>query len=175
MPVDQCDEAVLRKLRSMLLPPAAVEMAREELRRRLALPSHGTADEIRARLEKRLERLRLQHEWSEIEHEEFRVKTNETKAELALLPEPDKITTFDQVAALVSSLGRALDAASPEQVRELIRMLVERVTTSAGEVSDIEIVPAARPFFAARESLLMAPPDGFEPPTQALGRPRSIH
>lgn len=36
-------------------------------------------------------------------------------------------------------------------------------------------VPAARPFFAAADSLLTAPPDGLEPPTQALGRPRSIH
>ena len=39
----------------------------------------------------------------------------------------------------------------------------------------VAIVPAARPFFAGDDALLMAPPDGLEPPTQALGRPRSIH
>ncbi len=29
--------------------------------------------------------------------------------------------------------------------------------------------------FAAADDLLLAPPDGFEPPTPALGRLRSIH
>jgi hypothetical protein len=44
-----------------------------------------------------------------------------------------------------------------------------------GLADEIEPVPAARPCFAVAESLLLAPPDGFEPPTPALGRLRSIH
>ena len=39
----------------------------------------------------------------------------------------------------------------------------------------IEAVPAARPIFCGRGDMAMAPPDGFEPPTPALGRLRSIH
>jgi hypothetical protein len=54
-------------------------------------------------------------------------------------------------------------------------MLVDRMKrTNDGEYG-IEPVPAARRFFATAGNLVMAPPDGFEPPTQALGRPRSIH
>ena len=33
----------------------------------------------------------------------------------------------------------------------------------------------ARPFFVAASVGVLAPPDGLEPPTQALGRPRSVH
>ena len=105
----------------------------------------------------------------------YRAKMQETQAELALLPEPDKIVTFDAVAAVVESLRAAIDIASPEQLRELIGMLVERIKVTENGDYEIEPVPAARPFFTAADSLLLAPPDGFEPPTPALGRLRSIH
>ncbi len=55
---------VLSKLQELPLPPSAVQRAREELRRHLALPSRGTADERRARLERRLSRLKAQFEWA---------------------------------------------------------------------------------------------------------------
>ena len=84
------------------------------------------------------------------------------------------MVTFDQVAGVVASSTRAIDSASPEQLKELVKMLVQRVTTQQRAFASVEIVPAALPFFAP-PTLLVAPPDGFEPPTQALGRPRSIH
>ena len=99
----------------------------------------------------------------------------ETRAELALLPEPEKVVTFDAVAGVVASLREAIGVAAPEQLKELIGMLIERVKVTADGHYEIEPVPAARPFFAPRGTLLGAPPDGLEPPTQALGRPRSIH
>jgi hypothetical protein len=68
-----------------------------------------------------------------------------------------------------------MGVAGPEQLRDLIRMLIEQVNVTEDGGFEIEPVPAARPFFAARESLSLAPPDGLEPPTQALGRPRSVH
>jgi hypothetical protein len=80
----------------------------------------------------------------------------------------------DAVADLVASLSAAIDAANPAQLRELVRLLVERVTTREGAVATVEVRPAARPFFPVSD-LVMAPPDGIEPPTPALGRLRSIH
>jgi hypothetical protein len=53
-------------------------------------------------------------------------------------------------------------------------MLVERIKVIENADYAINPVPAARPFFAATLTLILAPPDGFEPPTQALGRPRSV-
>lgn|GEM_PF-5256482 len=81
----------------------------------------------------------------------------------------------DAVAAVVESLRATIDSASPVQLRELIGMLVERIKLTEDGEYEIEPVAAARPFFAAANSLLLAPPDGFEPPTPALGRLRSIH
>ncbi len=54
-------------------------------------------------------------------------------------------------------------------------MLIQRIKVTEEDAYEIEPVPATRPFFAAADSLLLAPPDGLEPPTQALGRPRSVH
>ena len=66
-------------------------------------------------------------------------------------------------------------AMGPERLRQLIGVLVEQIQVTEDGEYTVEPVPAARPFVAAAESLLLAPPDGFEPPTPALGRLRSIH
>ncbi len=73
-------------------------------------------------------------------------------------------------------------AASDEKIRELVALLVERVETTDREVVRVVWSGPARPFFLAaaansedRALWGLAPPDGLEPPTQALGRPRSVH
>jgi hypothetical protein len=74
------------------------------------------------------------------------------------------VVTFDAVAAVVQSLRGPIDTASLGQLRELIGMLVERVRVTEDGESEIPPVRAALPFFAAADSLLLAPPDGLEPP-----------
>ncbi len=97
------------------------------------------------------------------------------RGQLALLPEPEKVITFRAVAGIVASLSQAMAAATQEQLKPLIGMLLTRIKVTDDGGCEIEPVPSARPFFAAHGSLLLAPPDGLEPPTQALGRPRSVH
>jgi hypothetical protein len=78
--------------------------------------------------------------------------------------------TCDRRSGVGATLRTAIDCSS-ERLRELVGMLVERIkVTEDGEYA-IEPVPAAWQFFAAAESLLLAPPDGFEPPipTQRAG------
>jgi hypothetical protein len=106
------DRAVLARLRGLILPAAIVEAGRDELRRRLALPARGASDELRACLELRLDRLKQQFEWGDIEASEYGMKMQETRAEIALLPEADKIVTFDAVAAVVESLRTARSSRS---------------------------------------------------------------
>ena len=174
VPAEAAEAEVLKRLAAMALPDAAVERTRAELRRRLALPARGEADERRARSEKRLNRLHEMYEWGDIDAAEYRRKAEQARADLASLPEPDKVISFDDVAARVASMPTALASATPEQAKALIALLVESVETSDRKVSGITIVPAARPFCAS-STLLMAPPDGLEPPTRTLGRCRSIH
>ena len=59
---------------------------------------------------------------------------------------------------------------------------VDRVETTDRQVARVVWTAPARPFFLAaaadaesRALWGVAPPDGFEPPTPALGRLRSIH
>ena len=60
---------------------------------------------------------------------EYRTKTNEARMQLALLPEHDKVCSFDEVAGIVESLPAALASATPDQVKQLLSMLVAEVTT----------------------------------------------
>ena len=167
--------AVLDELKRLILPPESFEAARDELRRRLALPSRGLSDELRARLQRRIVRLKAQYEWGDIADAEYRAKMIETRDQLALLPEPEKVITFDAVAGVVASLSQAIATATEEQLKALVGILLTRVRVTDDGGYEIEPVPAARPFFAPQGSLLLVPPDGLEPPTQALGRPRSVH
>jgi hypothetical protein len=132
---------------------------------------HGSAaDERRSRAQKRVARLGQMFEWGDIEEAEYRRKVEEAKTDLAALPESDKVAGFDEVARLVSSLPAALSKSTPEQVKGLVRLVVESVETRDRHVTRGVVVPAARPFFAD-DDLLMAPPDGLEPPsaTQRTG------
>ncbi len=55
----------------------------------------------------------------------------------------------------------AIDAATPAQLRDLIRMVIARVTVRESGDYEIEPVPAARPFFAPQETLSLAPRTGL--------------
>ncbi len=176
VPATEAEAIVLRHVRELVLPREAVEEARELLRARLALPSRGLVNESRAKIEKRLQQLKKLVEWSEIDDAEYLAKANAARAELALLPDHDKIRSFDEVAGLVASLPAALHAATPDQVKQLIAMVVDEVTTKDRVVHEIRLRPEAMPFFASPDPVLaLAPPDGLEPPTRSLGRCRSIH
>ena len=127
------------------------------------------------KLQTRLERLKAQFEWGHIDEHEYRKKMDETRAQLALVPESDRIVAFDQVAAIVSSLPGAIDAASPARLTELIQMIVSRVTTSGRSVTQIEYVAAALPFFGpVPNDLLMAPPESLRGSGPHAGSPRLV-
>lgn len=49
-----------------------------------------------------------------------------------------------------------------QQLRELIGMLLEKIRLTDDGDYAIEPVPAAQPFFAAAENLLLAPPDALQ-------------
>ena len=108
------------------------------------------------------------------------LRSTEIRRQLAALPSPDdKIVLFDRFRSEVRSFPETVDAASDEKRRELVSLLVERVETAERPARGPGGLDGpAGPFFkaaAAEQALWMAPPDGFEPPTPALGRLRSIH
>lgn len=87
--------------------------------------------------------------------------------QLALLPEPDKVVSFDAVARVVESLPAALDRATPDQVKQLLALLAEEVKTHGPAVSEIKLRPEAKPFFRpAPGDLVLAPRTDSNPQQQ---------
>jgi hypothetical protein len=131
---------------------------------------------------RRLEALRKQHEWGDITDAECRSGTAAVPADLAALPsETGKIVEFRQKRRVAASLPDALAVLGAEgrheQVQDALSGLVARVVVRDRRVVWIEPLPPARPFFrpdGAAGLISVAPPDGLEPPTPALGRLRSV-
>ena len=170
---DKADAALLARVRAGALPPVAVQRAREELRRRLAVPEQPASEAQRQKLQTRLERLAMRFEWGEIDGSEYRAKRAEVEGSLTALPDPDKLVSFDRFATVAATMAEAIDKAKPEDQAELLRMLLVSVPVENGELGIPVWTMPARAFFD--HDVSSAPPEGFEPPTPALGRRRSIH
>jgi ribosomal protein L34E len=172
---DVAEAHVLRQDEGLTLPDEAIRLAREELRRRLRKPH--AANGQRYRLTARRENLRKQHEWGDISDETWRAAKFEIETKLASLPDDDKLVLFDRQREILLSAVENVRQATPEQLQRLLATLVERVEVADGRVISVVSTAPARPFFAAAEAdecVASAPPERFELPTQALGRPRSI-
>ena len=63
-------------------------------------------------------------------------------------------------ARLAASLDAAMKAASSEQLKDLVRSDITRVTTVDRAVVSVDCVPAALPLFAPPPTLCSAPRDG---------------
>ncbi len=139
---------MLERLATGVLPEEAIEAAREELRDRLKAPKPGLIDQQRARLEARLVALGKQHGWNHISDAEYLAEREATERQLAALPgADDRLALFERSRTIGVTMAENLERATPEQVREFVTLLVERVVIRDREVSEIVLVPAARPFF----------------------------
>jgi DNA invertase Pin-like site-specific DNA recombinase len=172
---EEAERAVLDALRTGMLPLQAMREARDELARRLRVPTAGVADKQRQRLTTALEQIRKQNMWGDLSDDKYACQKRDLRRQLEAIPDSDKLVQFDSHRKVVLSLAESIDKASPKRLAELVRLLVVRVPVVDGKVDPARIVwtPAARPFFDA--ALLGERSEGFEPPTPALGRRRSIH
>ncbi len=173
MRADVAERAVIDHLAGHTSPPELIALARAELRKMRHLPDEGLTVQ-RERLQAALRRVNEMYMWQTIEEPEYRAKRAELEGKLSELPPPSdsNIVAFDRAASELVPLAETLRHAAPEHQARLIAHIVERVTVAAGEVAEVRVRMEARPFFA---DMAMAPPERFELPTQALGRPRSIH
>lgn len=141
------DAAIRAELRNVIMPDWKIAETRDELRRRLALPSQGESDEARSRLERRSENLVRMFEWGDIAEATYRTRMAENRVELARLPAPTDVLAFDAVAHVVASLRDTIDIATEEQLKALLHLLVERIEVAEDGRFVIEPKAAARPFF----------------------------
>ena len=150
---------------------------RDELRRIRHLPGENLSAE-RRRIGTSLSRLGERYQWQEIEAPEYHCERLRLHGRLAELPAPadSNVLAFERAASAIIPMAATLRESAPEYKAQIVRHIDERVVIEDGHVVDIAVRLEARPFFDdLRSRALLAPPDGLEPPTQALGRPRSIH
>lgn len=140
---------MLEAIKTMTLPPKAIDEARVELARRLQVPDADLVGVKRRRLETRLTRLTQLFGWGELSGEDYRRQMTETRTMLAELPDPDKLVAFDRNRRVMVTMAENVEKASRPQHAELAQLLVERVTASGRTVEpeSIEWTPPARPFF----------------------------
>jgi DNA invertase Pin-like site-specific DNA recombinase len=143
---EPAEEAVLNTISKAALPAPTVDAARDELRRRLSTPGERSAREKRPQLEARLERLRKQHEWGDLDDAEYRAKRAEIHGEMSQLADGNKVILFDRNRQVMGSMAQNISAATTEQRGELARLLIDRAVATDGVV-EIEWSGPARPFF----------------------------
>jgi hypothetical protein len=118
-----------------------------------------------------VEKLKDLYVWDAITAEEYRSRREELERQLLLLPDRDKLVTFDQHRQVLVSISANIEIATPSRRQELLGMLIERVVASGRAIQEIVWAPAARPFFGADRTVLvdgvvvLARPEGLEPPT----------
>ena len=146
-PADLVEDDVLATIARGVLPATVIDAARAELRRLLETPEVAVAGRQRARLLTRLEQLKKQHAWGDLADAEYLSKRDATRADLAELPDGDRIRAFDAYRARVLALPDAIEAASLERREELSRIVVQRVVVRDRQLEMIDWAPPARPFF----------------------------
>ena len=134
----------------LVFPPAVIDLAREELARRLALPRLDLTESQRRTLRTRLENLRKQHEWGDLSDTEYRAAREGVERQLVLLPDPDKIVSFDHRRDIVISMAENIERATAAQRRSLIELLVQRVRVEGRSVAAILWTPAAASVIAGK-------------------------
>ena len=150
-PADVAEAAVLGAIARGVLPDAVINAARTELRQRLRTPEVALVGRQRSRLLTRLDQLKKQHGWGDLEDVEYQRERDKVRAALRDLPHEDRVTSFDAYRTRVLALPEAIAVASPARREELCRIVVERVVVRDREVEAIEWTPPARPFFEKRQ------------------------
>lgn len=148
---DAIEAVVLGRIAVGILPDRVIDRARSELRKRVETPEIVSAGQKRERLQRRLEALKKQHAWGDLEDAAYCKARDETTAALARLPDGDRVIAFDSHRARVLALRDAIAAASPARQEELCRIVVENVVVHDREVTAITWTPPLRPFLAIQQ------------------------
>lgn len=129
VPADAAEAAVLAELaRLPLLTKRTMERAATAAEERITGPVVRSDAKRREQLERRLTLLRKQHSWGELTDAQFRADTAETRAELATMPDPDRVVAFTNSRRILESVADLIAEGGPLNHQRLIRATVERVT-----------------------------------------------
>lgn len=140
---DAIEAATLERIQVYRAPADVVADARERLRARLAAPAVDEVPRRRRRLEHRLEALRKQHGWGDIDDATYRRERGVVEAELASLPAEDRLIAFDRGRAQVLELVDAIPLMTPAEKKRAVGLFVQELDPEGR----IRWAPPVRPYF----------------------------
>lgn len=144
VPAEAAEKAVLRRLaRLPLMTRRTLERAEKDAQERIASPVHSLTAKQRERLERAIANLRKQHEWGDLSDAEYRRALTERQADLARLPDPDRVVAFRDTRRVVESMADLITAGPLAQQR-LIRTVVERAVAVDRRVAKVVWSPVIR-------------------------------
>ena len=138
---------MLATIAGAILPDETIERAQTELKTRLDASTTPVPAKQQARLQKRLDQLKKQHAWGDIDDDEYQQERDGVRAALRELPGDDRVEAFEAERVRLLALPEAIAAASPERREELCRIVVQRVVVDDREIASIDWTPPAAPFF----------------------------
>ncbi len=149
IPADTVEAMVVRHLASQATPPAIVEAMRDELRLMRHVPDEGLRAQ-RQRIETAMKRLGDRYQWQDIDEPEYRAERRKLEALLAELPlaVDSNVLAFDRAASTLLPFADVIEGTTPAHQRAIVAHIVERVTIDERAVTDVDVRPEARPFFA---------------------------
>lgn len=145
VPAEAAEAAVLRRLaRLPLLTRSTLDRAEQAAQARITSPVATLTGKQRERLERSIANLRKQHEWGDITDAEYRRGLAEKQAELARLPDPDRVVAFRDTRRVVESMAELIADGGPLARQRLIRLAVERAIAVDRRVAKVLYAPVIR-------------------------------
>ena len=145
----EIEAAVLARIAGGVVPSHLIEDAREELRDHLGVPRDE--GKLRRRMEVRRDRLAQLFAWGDIDEGAYRAQRAEIDRDLAMLPDEDKLLLFDRHRRIMVQMAENIANAEPEELKEIVRMVIARVGVEGRGLGSIEWTGPARPFFEPEE------------------------
>jgi DNA invertase Pin-like site-specific DNA recombinase len=149
VPAATVEQAVVEHIAGHFTPPDVLDQMRDELRRMRHVPDEGLRAK-RQRLDTALKRLGDRYTWQEIDETEYKAQRREVEQQIASLPLPveSNVIAFDRAATELLPFAEVIREARAEHQRAIVGHIVEKVTITDREVTDIVVRLEARPFFS---------------------------
>jgi hypothetical protein len=149
VPAATVEQAVVEHIAGHFTPPDVLDQMRDELRRMRHVPDEGLRAK-RQRLDTALKRLGDRYTWQEIDETEYKAQRREVEQQIASLPLPveSNVIAFDRAATELLPFAEVIRETTAEHQRAIVGHIVEKVTITDREVTDIVVRLEARPFFS---------------------------
>ncbi len=111
-------------------------------------PDDDNVDEVRARWEAQLDRIKKLYKWGDMGEEDYRLEKEAIQKEMVGLAPKTRQADLSKLALFLANIGEAWRVASGEQRNKLARTLFQEIWIKDSQVVAVRPQPELQPFFA---------------------------